>query len=128
VSVQSFHQTDATMMYENDPPEAHWRLDKRIPIALVIVLVGQFAAGVAAFTKVQADVAFIREHITDLRSRVTNVDERASEVESIKVELRYLNENVTRLRGTVDRLLEERFANRRVPEMYKPEEKSRGEP
>jgi hypothetical protein len=110
------------MMYnDTDPPEAHWRLDKRIPIALVIVLVGQFAAGVAAFTKVQADVAFIREHITDLRSRVTNVDERASEVESIKVELRYLNENVTRLRGTVDRLLEERFANRRQPELYAPE-------
>lgn len=97
----------------DDPVSAHWRFDKRIPVALVLVLVGQFAAGVAAFTKVQSDVAFIREHITELRARVSDLNERARMAEATQVELRFINDSLKRLRNTVDRLVENRFENRR---------------
>lgn len=99
---------------EEDPVSAHWRLDRRIPIALVIVLVVQFAGGVAAFTKVQSDVSFIREHVMDLRERVTILNQKSNEIESIKVELRFFNENFRRVQGKVDRLIEERFKDRPI--------------
>ena len=100
------------MRIDEDPVSDHWRLDRRIPIALVLVLVGQFAAGVAAFTKVQSDVSFIREHVTDLRGRVSVLNEKASELEGLKVEMRFVNENVGRLRATIDRITEDRFKKR----------------
>lgn len=101
------------MEASDDPVATHWRLDKRIPIALVVVLVGQFAAGVAAFTKVQTDVSFIREHVTDLRVRVQALNDKATEIESIKVQQKFQNESINRIRNTLDRLVEDRFINRR---------------
>lgn len=97
---------------EEDHVSAHWRLDRRIPIALVIVLVVQFAGGVAAFTKVQSDVSYIRENVTDLRARLSALDNKATELESVKVEMRFINENFRRIQTKVDRLIEDRFASR----------------
>ena len=93
---------------ESDPVATHWRLDRRIPLALVLVMVGQFAAGVAAFTKMQSDVSFIREHITDLRERVATISQRSAQIDAVKVELRFLNESHKRMRNTLDRLIENR--------------------
>lgn len=89
---------------QEDQDISHWRLDKRVNLPIVIVLVTQLAAGVAAFTKVHSDVGHAISRINTLDNRVQILDERNGAVEAMKVEIRFLNENMKRLRDVLDKL------------------------
>lgn len=87
-----------------DSDITHWRIDKRIPLALVVVLITQIAVGVAAFTQVQSDVRYVRENVIDLKERLDIIDQRSAQVDGIKVEIRFLNKNLERMRTVLDKL------------------------
>ena len=70
--------------------EERWHLDKGIPVSLLVVLVGQFVAGIYFFAQLEARVvvleeerAVTRENYTEQRALNADVTQRLSAIEAI---------------------------------------------
>lgn len=58
-----------------DPPSAHWHLDKRIPIA-TLILIGTLAlTGVMYITQIQTDIALLRQQQLAMIDRMNRQDQ-----------------------------------------------------
>jgi Tfp pilus assembly protein PilO len=79
-----------------------WHLDKRVPVALIIALLAQFAAGVWFTSSLANDVANNRANITRLNNQF-EVLRDSSQAQA--VQLGRIEEQITGLRGDIGRLL-----------------------
>src|SRR5689334_21502272 len=87
-----------------------WHLDKRVPIALIVTLVFQFAGAVWWARGVSSDIAQIK---TDIYSLQTDAKDRALRLDRLTIvetRLEALTETGKRLEKSLDRLLERRDA------------------
>ena len=82
--------------------EGQWHLDKRVPIALILAMVGQVAVVVWGAAVMFKDIEANRTGIESLSGRVSTLDRAAS---AQAVQLGRIEENIRGMRGDVNRLL-----------------------
>lgn len=95
----------------------HWSLDKRVPIALILALLAQFAAAIWAVADIKADVGELQradiriiESVREQRTRIDAVDRERNNAEMrlIRVEeqTKQIYDAIRDLSTTVRRSLE----------------------
>ncbi|WP_439150813.1 hypothetical protein [Sulfitobacter sp.] len=91
--------------------ESNWHLDKRVPVALILALLAQFATGAWFLSGLASDVAMNRTSIMRLDGQF-EVLRNSSQQQAIQ--LGRIEEQITGLRGDIGRLLSaiERERNR----------------
>lgn len=82
--------------------EGQWHLDKRVPIALILAMIGQVAVVVWGAAVMFKDIETNRTGIESLSGRVSVLDRSAS---AQAVQLGRIEENIRGMRGDVNRLL-----------------------
>lgn len=84
------------------PDEREWHLDKRVPIALILGMVGQVAVVVWGAAVMFKDIEANREGLMVLGEQVNAIRGNAG---TQAVQLGRIEENVRGLRGDMNRLL-----------------------
>jgi TolA-binding protein len=84
------------------PKENEWHLDKRVPIALILGMLGQVAVVVWGAAVMFKDIEANRAGIKTLNGRVSSIETAASQQ---AVQLGRIEENIRGMRGDVNRLL-----------------------
>jgi len=79
-----------------------WHLDKRVPIALILGMIGQVAVVVWGAAVMFKDIETNRDGIKALDARVRTLDQSAG---AQAVQLGRIEENIRGMRGDVNRLL-----------------------
>lgn len=74
-----------------DPAEASWHLDKRIPVALILVLLGQGAVGVWWMSALSSRVTLLETRVPDLAASDA---ETSRDVRQIGLQIARLEERV----------------------------------
>ena len=80
----------------------NWHLDKRVPIALILGMVGQVAVVVWGAAIMFKDIEANRLNINKLNGRVGSIETAASQQ---AVQLGRIEENIRGMRNDVNRLL-----------------------
>lgn len=86
--------------------EGHWHLDKRVPIAIILTMVGQLGMGLIVGTLMWAQ---IKENAKDI-SIMTSVQHQVIRIQS---DVSHMKDNIDRMTNAVDRLTQELKENGR---------------
>ena len=95
-----------------DPAGDGWHLDRRIPLALIFAVLVQFGIFVAAWTRLQGDVTYVHNSVTQIKQESREVNARLENLGQLRTEVKYLAQSMQRLRATVDSMLEYEYARR----------------
>ncbi len=87
---------------DHDPATGAWHLDKRVPIALIVALMAQFAGAAWMASAAFKDIEANRAGLTALQERVAPL-ERSRGAQA--VQLGRIEEQITGLRSDMGRLL-----------------------
>lgn len=82
--------------------QAHWHLDKRVPIALILAMLGQVVVVVWGAAVMFKDIETNRSGIKSLAGRVQTIETAATQQ---AVQLGRIEESIRGMRGDVNRLL-----------------------
>lgn len=93
-------------------PESEWHLDRRVPIALILAMVGQLVVGVTWVNGVNSEISQLKEKIDAMSVAVKAQRKRLETVISVEVELRHMAQSMRRLEKTLDRILQDEFARK----------------
>lgn len=89
-------------MTDQRPTENSWHLDKRVPIALIAALMGQFAVAAWIASAMFKDIENNRNGLKSLGAKVESLDVRAGQT---AVQLGRIEEGIKGMRGDISRLL-----------------------
>jgi hypothetical protein len=85
--------------------DAHWHLDKKVPLALIFTMLVQAAALVAWASSVTADIGTLTRDVAVLTSDNKERGVKMEEVISLKVEVRHINDSIARIEKTLGQVL-----------------------
>lgn len=95
------------------PPEDDgWHLDKRVPIALIIMMVVQLMGVVATFTSMQGDINNNRRGLVTMQSAGATRDEKLERLISVERDVTHIRDVVGKMERKIDRLTENDYARR----------------
>ena len=86
-----------------DDYDRSWHLDKKVPIALIVAMIGQVALGVAWATTIDNNLKTLKEDFTVLKVDLKNDKSKLDELIELRGELKALIQSVGRLERWVDR-------------------------
>lgn len=81
-----------------------WHVDKRVPVALIAVLIGQFALGAYIAGTMRSD---IMTNERDIQGNQTQIELMRDASQAQAVQLGRIEENITGLRSDLRRMLSE---------------------
>lgn len=82
-------------------PEPHrWHLDRKVPISLIVTIIGLFMAGVSAYTDLKKEIALMQADISGLHK---SDDKQA---DTLKEALTGLQNQLNRIDSNLYRLIE----------------------
>ena len=81
-----------------DPQASHWHLDKRIPIATLLMIITLTLTGVMYITQIQTDIALLRQQQLAMIDRMNRQDQ---------VNTQYLN-RIERKLDQIEQVLRQR--------------------
>lgn len=82
-----------------------WHLDKKVPISLIVALLGYGVTGIWAFADVKKEVEVIKANISQQPDRDRRQDEQVSAA------LTLVRSQLERMENKMDRVLENRVRN-----------------
>lgn len=83
------HQNEKLESYER-----HWHLDKRVPIALIATVTGQFIMVVVLGTLMWAQIGVNRENIHDIQEVMPQVYKMVENTQHMKEDIAEMNQNI----------------------------------
>jgi len=95
----------------NTPNDSKWHLDRRVPLALIIVLLGQMVTGVWWASTLDSQVDHILEKHTDLKGIVNRLElsDRSDGSKVIRLEEKFvaLDKTLSKQGETLEAILQE---------------------
>jgi hypothetical protein len=85
-----------------DKYDQEWHLDKKIPIALVLAMVGQVVLGVSWATTLRNDVSGVKEDIALMKADFKADKSKLDGLIELRGEIKALVQSVTRLERFID--------------------------
>lgn len=87
-----------------DPLSYGWHLDRRVPLALLLGLFLQFAAGVYWASGMSHDLTQVKSNMKDVTEDLKGKSTAISEIIALKAEQRHILSTLERLERAIERL------------------------
>ena len=95
------------VVYKDRPrPDAYdqsWHLDKKVPIALIVAMIGQVALGASWATTMDNSLKALKEDFASIKGEIKNDKDKLDGLIELRGELRSLITSVGRLERWVER-------------------------
>ena len=85
-----------------DAYDKEWHLDRKVPIALIIAMIGQIILGVSWATTLRNDVSMVKEDLTAVKSELKSSREKWDGLSDLRGEIKALVQSVSRLERYID--------------------------
>lgn len=94
--------------------EATWHLDKRVPIALIITLFLQLAAGIWWASSLARDVAGLKEDVAVLNQQIILQTNKYEKVIQLQGQVEGISSSMARMERTLESIFNEAYS-RHIP-------------
>ena len=85
-----------------DDYDKSWHLDRKVPIALIIAMVGQIILGVSWATTLRNDVSMVKDDLTAVKAELKTSREKWEGFADLRGEIKALVQSVSRLERFID--------------------------
>ena len=94
-----------------------WHLDKRVPIALIITMFLQMAAGIWWASQLNSDVNFLKNQIVSLKDDLSDKADKFEKVSTLGVELKIFSAQLSKVEKTLE-LLRDKMTDQQIRNRY----------
>ena len=94
-----------------------WHLDKRVPIALIVTMFVQMAAGIWWASQLNSDVSFLKNQIVSLKEDLNDKADKFEKVSTLGVELKIFSAQLNKVEKTLE-LLRDKITDQQIRNRY----------
>lgn len=94
------------MVTKEQPPDQHWTIDKKVPVAIIVVLVGQFFGALWFMSKLDSRVEDQDKRLLKAETQISVIDKDAREAGGRLIRLEEKMSAMLAILQSVERALE----------------------